>query len=196
MKKEIPVNRANRLINHGPVVLITSAYKDQANVMTVAWHMPVSSRPPLVAIAVAESRFTDELIRRSEEFVINIPPRSLLKAVDLCGSVSGRDADKFKLAGLSRASAAKVRAPLIDECISHLECGVVNVFRVGDHDIFVGEVLAASAEEELFDDTWKGLPEQGGDPEVLKEASAALPFHHLGGSWYMGAGERFSSSHS
>jgi len=43
---ELPVERANRLINHGPIVLVTSKYREKANIMTAAWCMPASHKPP------------------------------------------------------------------------------------------------------------------------------------------------------
>jgi len=37
---------------------------------------------------------------------------------------SGKDIDKFKKYGLTELLAEKVEAPLIKECIAHLECKV------------------------------------------------------------------------
>ncbi|MCK4603672.1 MAG: flavin reductase, partial [Deltaproteobacteria bacterium] len=49
---ELPVERANRLINHGPTVLVTSKYQEKANIMTAAWCMPTSHNPPMVAVSI------------------------------------------------------------------------------------------------------------------------------------------------
>lgn len=175
MKREVPVERAYRLINNGCLVLVTAAHRDRANVMTLAWQTPLSARPPLVGIAVASGHFTHEILTAGEEFVLNIPGKELLPAVHLCGKLSGRTHDKFKEAGLTPIEAKKVRAPLIAECLAHLECGVVNRYKVGDHTLFIGEVLAASAEEELFSERWEDRPE-------------AATIHHLGGNWYYFSG--------
>lgn len=177
MKIEVKVTQAYRLVNHGCLVLLTSAFKERINVMTLAWHMPVSSRPPYIAVGVAEGHFTHELIQKSEEFTLNIPNREMLSQVHGCGKVSGRKEDKFKKYQLTPAAAKKIRPPLIAECIGHIECGVVNAYRAGDHTIFVGEVIAAAAEEELFDGYWKEDPR-------------AQTIHHLGGNFYLFSGER------
>jgi len=172
MKVEIPLSQAIRLINPGPVVLVTARYKDAVNVMAAAWTTPISHAPPLVGVSISPRRFTHDLIKRSGEFVLNVPGRNLLEQVELCGSLSGRDVDKFKEARLTPVDAKEVRAPLIEECLGHLECAVVEALDLGDHTLFVGQVVAAWAEKEAFDDTW------------LLEDEEAKPLHHLGGAYF------------
>ncbi len=170
MKKEVQLEKAHRLLNTGCVLLVTAAYRDRSNVMALAWLTPLSGRPPRVGIAVALPHFTCELINRSLEFALNIPGAELLGQVDRCGRISGREIDKFKEAGLTPVTAQKVSAPLIKECLGHLECGVVERYKIGDHNFFVGEVLAASVEEELFASScWH---------------DEAKLLHHLGGKQY------------
>jgi flavin reductase (DIM6/NTAB) family NADH-FMN oxidoreductase RutF len=172
MKKNIPLDVANRLINPGPVVLVTCQNKGKPNVMTVAWQTPLSIRPVLVGVSIAPGRYSHYLIAESREFVVNVPPRDLYRQVHGCGTVSGRDADKFVVFGLTPIPGSRVSAPLIEECIGHLECVVVNTFIVGDHTLFVGEVLSASVEEGAFEEVWKvDLP-------------SAKTLHHLGGDFY------------
>jgi len=138
--------------------------------MALAWQTPLAKKPPLLGIAVAQTHFTSELINSSGEFAVNIPGAELLKQVTLCGQASGRDKDKFALAGLTPAAGRKIRAPLIDECLGHLECGVVERFPAGDHFFFVGEVVAAAAGEEFFaNDSWN-------------EQTQLI--HHLGGKLF------------
>lgn len=73
MKTGIEIFQGYRLISNGCVVLLTSTYKNQVNVMPLAWQMPVSVKPPLVAVGVAATHYSNELIRKTEEFTINIP---------------------------------------------------------------------------------------------------------------------------
>jgi flavin reductase (DIM6/NTAB) family NADH-FMN oxidoreductase RutF len=172
MKVEIPISKANRLINSGPVVLVTASYKDRANVMTAAWTTPISLKPMLVGVSIHPARFTHDLVKRSGEFALNVPGRPLAEKVKLCGTLSGRDVDKFKEVGLTMFEAKYIRAPLIEECIGNLECAVVEAIPLGDHTLFVGEVVAAWVEEDAFDEAWK------------LEAEEAKPLHHLGGDYY------------
>ena len=135
--------------------------------------MPISHRPPLVGVSIAPQRFTHDLIRRSGQFALNIPGRALLEKVELCGTLSGHNVDdKFAAAGLTPVDALEIDAPLIEECLGHLECALVEAISLGDHTLFVGEVVAAQAEGEAFDGTW------------LLEEEEAKPLHHLGGKVY------------
>ena len=86
----------------------------------------------------------------SKEFVVNIPGEGLLDATDVCGTVSGRRADKFALTGLTTESADVVGPPLIAECAVNLECKLLHTIPLGVHDLFVGEVVAAHADEAVL----------------------------------------------
>ena len=76
------------------------------------------------------------------------PGRDLARATQYCGSHSGRDVDKFEHAGVTAQPGRRVAAPVIAECVANLECRVVDRFATGDHSIFVGEVVAAWAQDE------------------------------------------------
>jgi flavin reductase (DIM6/NTAB) family NADH-FMN oxidoreductase RutF len=89
-----------------------------------------------------------------------------------CGTVSGRDGDKFVSAGLNEETAQVVGAPLVAECFAHAECRVVDAYTTGDHTLFVGEVVAAAVEEAAFDD------------HLMLEGPYNT-LHHLGGSRFV-----------
>jgi len=163
---------ATRLLEPGPVALVTSRFRSAENVMTAAWMMPVSLEPPLVAVAIHPGRLTHEYVSKSEFFALNIPTADLLSAVHHCGMQSGRDGDKFEAAGLTPVDASVLDAPLIAECVAHIECGVVQRMRVGDHDLFVGQPLAVMALDEAFDGRW------------LTETDAGRTLHHLRADYY------------
>jgi len=171
-KKSIPLKRANRLINDGCTILVTSRHQEKESIITLAWQSPVSSSPPMAVISVAPQRYSHDIISQSGEFVINVPPFCLLKETVHCGTVSGRDGDKFASAGLTREPAQVLSAPLVAECIGHLECRVVKEVTAGDHTLFLGQVVAASAAEGLWDEIW----------QVDREDARTI--HHLGGSYF------------
>ncbi|MFH1621864.1 MAG: flavin reductase family protein [Candidatus Omnitrophota bacterium] len=156
MKVEVPKSQATRLINPGEVILVSSYYKDKANIITLAWHMPISKDPALVGIAIAKSHLSFELIKKSEEFIINIPDVDLLKQTIACGSISGDKVDKFKKSGLTQEKADKlIKTPRIKECMGHLECYLRDLKDIGDHGLFIGEIIGASAQDGLFDNKWQ-----------------------------------------
>lgn len=155
MKKEIPLNQANRLINSGQLILVTSAHLERKNIVTLAWHMPVSHTPPLVAIGVAKKHFSAELINKQKEFVINIPDLGLLDKIMACGARSGRDVDKFQATGLTPLPPNRLKTvPLISECLGHIECRVRETLETGDHYLYIGEPVHVSVREDIFSDTW------------------------------------------
>ena len=156
MKKNVDISKASRLINCGMVILVSCAYKDKKNITTCAWHMPISKTPPIVAVALAKKHFSSELIRKSAEFVVNIPEWNLLDKVMTCGRLTGFKADKFKEAGLSPGEVLSLKkAPLISECAGAIECALSDIKDIGDHYVFFGQVISAWAEEEKFShDFW------------------------------------------
>ena len=170
MKRSIPLKQAHRLINHGPVVLVSSQSGDSGpNVLAVAWVTPVCQDPSMAAISIAKGHHSHRLILDSGEYVVNVPAADLVGKVMDCGRLKGRDGDKFKRIGLTPVSAETMSAPLIDECSGHLECRVESSIVAGDHTVFIGRVMAASAEEALFEASWN----------VGENAFRGL--HHLGG---------------
>jgi len=155
MKIEIPLKKANRVINSGQVVLLSCGYEGKNNITTLAWNMPLGHNPALMAISITSKRYSYDLLKKSGEFVINVPGIELFKEVVYCGTNSGRDVGKFKETKLTADKANKLKhAPLIKECIGHLECKVHSEREVGDHILIVGEIIAASARKELFDEKW------------------------------------------
>lgn len=133
-----------------PTVMVTCANAEgRANVFTVAWTGTVCSEPPMLSISVRKSRFSYGLIVDSGEFVVNIPSVRLVKTTDYCGVVSGRDVDKFAVAGLTQGPGSSVKAPIIMECPMNIECVVRQTLELGSHTMFVAEVTAVQVSEHL-----------------------------------------------
>ena len=140
--------------------------------MPAIWTAPVSRTPPLVLVAVNPSRYTHDMVRFAEEFALNFPARDLLNHTHYFGAVSGDNVGKLELAKLPTFKATKISAPLIENCIAHIECALEDALRVGDHTLFVGRILIARAEDEAFGDTW------------TLDSSDYRPLHYLGGDQY------------
>jgi flavin reductase (DIM6/NTAB) family NADH-FMN oxidoreductase RutF len=121
----------------------------KSNIIAVSFCMPVSKEPPLIACAIGKKAYSCKLIESTKEFIINVPPRELKPKIYYCGLHSGYKVDKFKEAGLTPRPARKVRAPVIDECVAHMECKVKQEIETGDKNLFIGEVLEAYADEAI-----------------------------------------------
>jgi flavin reductase (DIM6/NTAB) family NADH-FMN oxidoreductase RutF len=143
-----------RLLEPGPVVLVTSMYRSHPNVMTAAWISPLGFDPPTISIAIHPGRFTHQLISRSEMFGISVPTLDLIRAVHQCGLVSGQEQDKFELAQITPIDPHEIDAPRIHECVAHLECGVRQRISSADHDLFIAEILTAEADDQYFQNKW------------------------------------------
>ena len=139
--KEFSLSKIYQLLEPGPVVLLTTAHKGRANIMTMSWHMMVEFEPPLVACVVSNADFSFVALRTTKECVIAIPASELARKVVEIGNCSGRDVDKFKKFDLTPAAAKCVAPPLVAECFANLECRVVDTRPVNQFNLFVLEVL-------------------------------------------------------
>lgn len=118
------------------------------NIITLAWHMPVSFNPNLYAISVGKTRFSCSVIRKSKAFVINFVPFSLKEKVIFCGTKSGAHIDKFSESGLTKEEASSVDCPRVKEALAYMECEVVDEIDAGDHIVFIGKVLNSNVKKD------------------------------------------------
>jgi flavin reductase (DIM6/NTAB) family NADH-FMN oxidoreductase RutF len=154
-KTQVNITIAYRLLHPMHTVLISCVGKTgKPNITTMAWAMPTSNNPPLVAISLAPGRHSHTLIEESGEFIVNIPTLEVLQAVYACGSLTGRSFDKFRKVNLTQMPAKRVKAPAIRECIAHLECEVKDKITTGDHTIFIGKILEAYADMGVFTESY------------------------------------------
>jgi flavin reductase (DIM6/NTAB) family NADH-FMN oxidoreductase RutF len=118
-KIDFPVDNVRRFLEPGPIVLVSSAHKNETNIMTMGWHMVMEFQPSLIGCIIAGGNHSFELIRKSRQCVINLPTTDLATTAVKIGNSSGRDIDKFAEFGLTAAPGTHVRAPLIAECYVH-----------------------------------------------------------------------------
>lgn len=142
-KRRLALAAVYRLLEPGPVVLVSTAQKGRANIMTMSWHTMMEFEPPLVGCVISNRNFTFGLLRKTKQCVINIPTAALAKQVVGCGNTTGRRVDKFARFALTALPAAEVDAPLIDECYANLECRLSDSRLVNRYSFFVLEVLRA-----------------------------------------------------
>jgi len=167
IRRSLSLSKVYRLLEPGPVVLVTTARKGRANIMTMSWHTMMEFEPPLVGCVISNRNYSFDILKATKECVINIPSVELAKKVVGCGNTSGRNIDKFKTFCLTPAPAACVKPPLIEECFANLECKVVDPRMIGRYCFFVLEVVKA----------WIAPPRK-----------APRTIHHLGKGSFMVAG--------
>ena len=142
---------ARRLLGGAPVAIVTTSWRNVANAMPLAWSMPVSVDPPLIAIAVHPGRHSHDMITFGEEFALNFPSKVILNHTQWLGMVSGLQGDKIEGSRLPYFRAKIIDAPLLEGCVGWIECAVHDSYTTGDHKLFIGRVMAAQADTDAFD---------------------------------------------
>ncbi len=152
-----------RPVYPSPAALITSVdKKGAANIITLGEVFNISIREPvIVGIAIRPATYSHGLISKCMEYAVNFPTAEILEKVDGCGLVSGRGGvDKFDRFGLTPVTSAEIKPPLIAECPVNIECRVLGIQRIGDHDLFLGEAVAMHVDEDKLDEEGKIFTER------------------------------------
>ncbi len=153
-----------KAFNESRVLLVSLGKEGLPNVMAIGWGtIGIIWRKPIFVILVRPSRHTYKLIEETGEFTVNTVPPQLKEVVQYCGTVSGRDHNKFKEKQLTAIPSKKVKPPIIKECFLHFECRVIYksdlipseleksiipaLYPKGDfHRVYFGEILVCQYE--------------------------------------------------
>lgn len=154
MRRLCDVTDARRILNPGPVAIVTTSWRGITNAAPIAWLAPLSMEPPLVGCVIHPHRHTADMIRFSEAFAVNIPGPALLKHTAFFGSQTGLNTNKIEASGLEVFSPLAIDAPLLEGCLAWIECTVQDVIRIGDHTLFVGNVVKVQADDEAYAQQW------------------------------------------
>jgi len=168
-KNEIDYTDAMKLTAHVlgsyGALLVANRKDGRPNVMTIGWAtIGIIWGKPMMQVLVRPSRHTYDFIEEADSFTVNLPPPEMADVAAYCGSVSGRDEDKFAAKGLTAVPGKNVSASYIDECSVHFECRIVHknhvlpqlldneidktCYGAGDyHVIYYGEILGCYASD-------------------------------------------------
>ncbi|QIM47726.1 flavin reductase family protein [Pusillimonas sp. DMV24BSW_D] len=175
------LKHANRLINHGPTVLVTSAHNGKQNVMAAAWSMPVEFDPPRIAIVIDKTTYTRELIESSGVFGICIPGVAAVDLTYSVGRISGREHDKISALQMPIVAGETTGVPLLEQsCSAWMECRHLPEKHTEDaYDTCFAEVVNAAANSTVFTNgRWQ-----------FNDANKPLhTIHHLGGGVFSSSG--------
>ena len=142
-KRTYSLAKAYGLLEPGPVVMLSTARKGRANLMTMSWHTMMEFEPPLVGCVISDRNYSYAALKATRQCVINIPTVELAAQVVGVGNCSGRKVDKFEQFGLTPVPASQVQAPLVAECYANLECVVADTRMTNRYGFFVLEVVKA-----------------------------------------------------
>ena len=135
-----------------PPALVSCSDGQRDNLITVAWTGIINSEPPKTYISLRPERFSYNIIKKSGEFVINLPSSHIIRSIDFCGCRSGRELDKFAACRLTREKASKVGCPTVAEAPVSLECKVTDIIELGSHHMFMADIVAVDVDERYVDE--------------------------------------------
>ena len=178
----VPLEKAYRLLNHGPTVLVSARHEGVENVMAAAWACALDFAPPKLTVVLDKSTRTRALVEGSGAFVIQLPTVRQLRLTHEVGNRSlNAEPDKLAQAGVRLMRMAGVEAPFVEGCSAWLACRLVpEPHNQQAYDLFIGEVTAAWADARAFrDGHWQF---ESADPGWRS-------IHHIAGGNFYAIGE-------
>ncbi|WP_298210921.1 flavin reductase family protein [Acidovorax sp.] len=149
----VPLDKAYRLLNHGPTVLVSAAHAGQHNVMAAAWACSLDFSPPKVTVVLDKATRTRELVEASGFFALQLPTVPMAAMTVALGTDSAKALpDKLQRHGVALFEApTHPHAPLVQGCAAWLVCRVIpEPHNQQAYDLFIGEVMAAWADDRVF----------------------------------------------
>jgi len=174
MEKEVITNLQHfQFFYPYTVALVGAKTGEKVNFMSCAWHSALSFNPPLFGVLISKKRFSHSIISEAREFTVNFLSYEQAKLAAVMGRKSGRDVDKIKLAGLKLLEPQVIHSPLIAAAYVSFECRLADVRTYGDHDLFVGEVVAVHVQPGCFNEAG------------VLEVKRLRPLCYLGSDYYI-----------
>lgn len=155
------------------VAIVGAQAGTQANYMACAWHTAMSFEPTLFGVLIAKKRLTHQIVSKAGEFTANFISYEKVKLSAQMGRKSGHDMDKVKEFQVKLSPAKTIKSPILEEAYVAFECKVADIRTYGDHDLFVGEVVAIHHEEGAF------------NSEGVLDVKNIHPLLYLGSDFYV-----------
>ena len=178
----VELSKAYRLLNHGPTVLVSAQYENQKNVMAAAWACALELVPAKVSVVLDKSTKTRELVEKSGHFILQVPTLKQLKLVQQLGSISQfNDPEKLSHCHTPLFQFERFQLPAVEGCAAWLVCELIpEPHNQQSHDLFIGKVVAAYADDRVFRNGHWYYHEVGAEWKSL---------HHVAGGHYYTIGD-------
>jgi flavin reductase (DIM6/NTAB) family NADH-FMN oxidoreductase RutF len=178
----VPLEKAYRLLNHGPTVLVSSHYQGVDNVMAAAWACALDFAPPKLTVVLDKQTATRALIEGSGRFVVQVPTLGQLRLTHAVGTRSlAQEPAKLLEAGVELMRLEEDALPFVRGCAAWLACTLVpEPHNQATYDLFIGEVTAAWADERAFRD---------GHWQFEHAAPEWRSIHHVAGGQFYAIGD-------
>ncbi|EPF66592.1 flavin reductase family protein [Pseudomonas syringae] len=152
--RPVELEKAYRLLNHGPTVLVSSSHEGTHNVMAAAWACALDFSPPKVTLVIDKMTKTRELVEKSGYFALQVPNLDQLQMTFDVGAQSKVfTPDKLDKANVDLFRIDGHDSPLVAGCSAWLICQVIpEPHNQQTYDLFIGEVVGAWADTRVFKD--------------------------------------------
>lgn len=178
----VALDKASRLINHGPTVLVSARHDGVDNVMAAAWACALDFMPPKLTVVLDKSAATRALIEQSGHFVIQVPNAGQLQLIHQVGTRSMlNEPDKLKQAGVQLFRIDGHDMPFVAGSSAWLACKLIpEPHNQQTYDLFIGEIIGAWADTRVFrDGHWEY---ENADPQWRS-------LHYVAGGHFYAIGE-------
>jgi len=180
--RPVPLEKAYRLLNHGPTILVSARHEGVENVMAAAWACALDFDPPKLTVVIDKMTRTRALVEGAGRFVVQIPTAAQAALVHALGTTSlHEDAGKLATAGAELFGIEGQDLPFVSGCAGWLACRLIlEPHNQETYDLFIAEVTGAWADERVFrDGRW-----------YFEEAEPALrSLHYIAGGRFYAIGE-------
>ncbi|WP_241498702.1 flavin reductase family protein [Fervidobacterium thailandense] len=133
-----------------PVAVVGVKVGDVVNFMSAAWHTQLSFDPPLYGVAISPKRFTSSLLEKAHEFSLNFLDFKDYRLAGTFGRLSGREVDKSRIPGGEWTIGNVLNVPILERAVAVYECKLVKFEPLGDHVLYVGQILGVHYDEDYF----------------------------------------------
>lgn len=182
----VALDKAYRLLNHGPTVLVSARAGGVENVMAAAWACALDFAPSKVTVVLDKITRTRALVEDSGTFVLQVPTAAQLDLTRAVGTRSlGDEPDKLERAGVELFRMPGIEAPFVRGCSAWLACRLLPEPHIQQtYDLFIGEVTAAWADTRVFRDGRWFFETAGPEWRSL---------HHVSGGHFYAIGEALTA---
>lgn len=179
----VELEKAYRLLNHGPTVLVSATHGGVTDVMAAAWSCALDFMPPKITVVLDKATSTRGLVEQSGYFAIQVPNMAQIDLTYAVGSKSLADMpDKLAQCGVEIFRVDGHETPLVVGCSGWLICKVVpEPHNQQTYDLFIGEVVSAWADARVF---------RNGHWEFESAGPAWRSLHYIAGGTFYAIGEK------
>jgi flavin reductase (DIM6/NTAB) family NADH-FMN oxidoreductase RutF len=179
----VSLDKAYRLLNHGPTVIVSAAHAGEVNAMSAAWACALDFAPPKVTVVLDKATRTRALIEASGLFALQLPTVPMAALTKGIGTDSAVQVpDKLARHGVELFQAPGAgEVPLLAGCAGWLMCRVLpEPHNQQAYDLFIGEVTHAWADARVFHE---GHWNFDGAPDALRT------LHYVAGGQFYATGQ-------